>query len=259
MISSQAIQKISKDLIHLRRDPIDGIEIIDPESLSELKAVIRAPPSTPYENGQFMIRFLFAMDFPHSPPKAYFLTKIFHPNIDAKTGEICVNTLKKDWKATLGLRHVLLVIRCLMIEPNPDSALNAEAGHLVRENYDQFVARARMFTQIHAQKRRAFIEQPVIPPSPSQKKKMNIQRQESHHDSSCHSTTGFVSELKENNRNSGNTFHQKLTISTEGANVVFEAKGDQGKESPIISLSCDTPTSKKIKKVNKKKTGLRRL
>ena len=26
----------------------------------------------------------------------YFLTKIFHPNISEK-GEICVNTLKKDW------------------------------------------------------------------------------------------------------------------------------------------------------------------
>ena len=38
----------------------------------------------------------------------YFLTKIFHPNI-ANNGEICVNTLKKDWNPTLGLRHVLLV------------------------------------------------------------------------------------------------------------------------------------------------------
>lgn len=41
-------------------------------------------------------------------PAGSFLTRIFHPNI-AKTGEICVNTLKRDWKPTLGLRHVLLV------------------------------------------------------------------------------------------------------------------------------------------------------
>jgi len=26
----------------------------------------------------------------------YFLTKIFHPNVSLE-GEICVNTLKKDW------------------------------------------------------------------------------------------------------------------------------------------------------------------
>ena len=41
----------------------------------------------------------------------YFLTKIFHPNI-AKSGEICVNTLKRDWKADLGIGHVLQARRC---------------------------------------------------------------------------------------------------------------------------------------------------
>lgn len=43
-------------------------------------------------------------------PAGYFLTKIFHPNV-SKSGEICVNVLKKDWKADLGLRHVLVIIR----------------------------------------------------------------------------------------------------------------------------------------------------
>lgn len=46
--------------------------------------------------------------FPDTPPKGYFMTKIFHPNVSDK-GEICVNTLKKDWKPELGIRHVLLV------------------------------------------------------------------------------------------------------------------------------------------------------
>lgn len=36
------------------------------------------------------------------------MTKIFHPNV-ANNGEICVNTLKKDWNPSLGLRHVLIV------------------------------------------------------------------------------------------------------------------------------------------------------
>lgn len=49
--------------------------------------------------------------FPDTPPKGYFLTKIFHPNV-SETGEICVNTLKKDWKSELGIEHVLLVSKC---------------------------------------------------------------------------------------------------------------------------------------------------
>lgn len=36
------------------------------------------------------------------------MTKIFHPNVSS-SGEICVNTLQKDWKPDLGIKQVLLV------------------------------------------------------------------------------------------------------------------------------------------------------
>jgi len=48
------------------------------------------------------------------------------------------------------LKHLLLVIRCLLIEPNPDSALNEEAGKLLLEDYEEFSRRAQLMTQIHA-------------------------------------------------------------------------------------------------------------
>lgn len=67
---------------------------------------------TPYAGGQFRVQLTLPKDFPANPPKAYFLTKIFHPNV-ASNGEICVNTLKKDWKSDLGIKHILLVSRKL--------------------------------------------------------------------------------------------------------------------------------------------------
>ena len=81
--------------------------------------------------------------------KGFFITKIFHPNV-AKNGSICVNTLKKDWKPEYGLEYVLSVIKCLLIHPNPASALNEEAGKLLLEQYDDFAEHAKMMTQIHA-------------------------------------------------------------------------------------------------------------
>ena len=36
------------------------------------------------------------------------LTKIFHPNM-SKSGDICVDTLKKGWKKDYGVGHVLVV------------------------------------------------------------------------------------------------------------------------------------------------------
>lgn len=61
-----------------------------------------------------------------------------------------MNTLKKDWKPDLGLKHILLTIKCLLIVPNPESALNEEAGKLLLEHYDDYCRRAKMMTDIHA-------------------------------------------------------------------------------------------------------------
>ena len=104
---------------------------------------------TPYEGGVFRMKLALGADFPNVPPKGFFTTKIFHPNVSAE-GEICVNTLKKDWKPNLGIRHILTVIRCLLIDPNPESALNDEAGKLLLEAYDDFAQRARMMTDLYA-------------------------------------------------------------------------------------------------------------
>ena len=45
------------------------------------------------------------------------------------------------------------VIKCLLIEPNPESALNEEAGKLLLENYNEFHQRAALMTEIHAKPR----------------------------------------------------------------------------------------------------------
>jgi ubiquitin-conjugating enzyme E2 S len=92
-----------------------------------------------------------ALPFPTPPPPSpgLFLTKIFHPNVSA-SGEICVNTLKKDWKPEHTLAHVLQVVHCLLVVPFPESSLNDEAGKLFMESYDEYARKARLMTDIHA-------------------------------------------------------------------------------------------------------------
>ncbi|MQM16715.1 hypothetical protein Taro_049674 [Colocasia esculenta] len=146
------IKQLAKELKNLDDSPPEGIKVIvNDDDFSTIFADIEGPAGTPYENGIFRMKLLLSHDFPHSPPKGYFLTKIFHPNI-ATNGEICVNTLKKDWNPSLGLRHVLIVIRCLLIEPFPESALNEQAGKMLLENYEEYARHARLYTGIHALK-----------------------------------------------------------------------------------------------------------
>jgi ubiquitin-conjugating enzyme E2 S len=89
-------------------------------------------------------------NFPLSAPKGFFLTKIYHPNISEK-GEICVNTLKKDWNpAQWSLYNVFEVIKCLLIVPFPQSALNEDAGKIFMEDYNEYEKIAKIYTNIYA-------------------------------------------------------------------------------------------------------------
>nr|CAB3471069.1 unnamed protein product [Digitaria exilis] len=146
------IRQLAKELKNLDDSPPEGIKVsVNDDDFTTIFADIDGPAGTPYENGVFRMKLLLSRDFPQSPPKGFFLTKIFHPNI-ATSGEICVNTLKKDWNPGLGLRHVLLVVRCLLIEPFPESALNEQAGKMLLENYEEYARHARLYTGIHALK-----------------------------------------------------------------------------------------------------------
>jgi len=64
---------------------------------------------TPFEGGIFHLRLHFTPEYPSTPPNAFFITKIFHPNIAPRTGEVCVNTLKRDWNSKVTLSEILLV------------------------------------------------------------------------------------------------------------------------------------------------------
>eukprot|EP00123_Amoebidium_parasiticum_P001609 comp12747_c0_seq1/m.7861 comp12747_c0_seq1/g.7861 ORF comp12747_c0_seq1/g.7861 comp12747_c0_seq1/m.7861 type:complete len:202 (-) comp12747_c0_seq1:398-1003(-) len=149
-VSPAVMPRVAKEVKKLMASKLEGIKIeINDQDMTDIQAVIDGPVGTPYEGGRFRVRLSLGNDFPTAPPSGTFLTKIFHPNVSA-AGEICVNTLKKDWKPTLGLEHIFLTVRCLLIDPNPESALNEEAGKLLLEDYDGYAKHARLMTSIHA-------------------------------------------------------------------------------------------------------------
>ncbi|MCJ1478634.1 hypothetical protein MMC13_007315 [Lambiella insularis] len=121
-----------------------------PEDLTQLTLLITGPPSTPYAAGLWKLHLKIPLDYPKSAPKASFRTKLWHPNVEESTGSVCVETLKRDWQPKLTLRDILITISCLLINPNPDSALNASAGKLLQEDYGAFSRQARLMTSIHA-------------------------------------------------------------------------------------------------------------
>ncbi|XP_075970022.1 ubiquitin-conjugating enzyme E2 S [Anticarsia gemmatalis] len=150
-VCPQVLRGVSRELRRLAASPPAGIKLVlRDDDLTDVVAHIEGPADTPYFGGSFRVRLVLGREFPAAPPRAYFLTKLFHPNVSPDTGEVCVNTLKRDWRPELGLEHALLAVKCLLIAPNAESALNAEAAALLRDHYDDYFARAKLLTDIHA-------------------------------------------------------------------------------------------------------------
>ena len=55
-----------------------------------LRATILGPEGSPYEGGRFDVEITVPRSYPFVSPKCRFLTKIWHPNVDHKTGEVCL-------------------------------------------------------------------------------------------------------------------------------------------------------------------------
>jgi ubiquitin-conjugating enzyme E2 S len=122
----------------------------DSSELTSLDILLAGPVGTPYASGVWRLHLDIPPTYPTAPPTAQFRTRLWHPNIDEATGAVCVETLKRDWSSALKLRDVLVTISCLLIQPNPASALNEAAGKLASEDWDGFCRRAKLMTEIHA-------------------------------------------------------------------------------------------------------------
>lgn len=101
-----------QDLV--KRAPDCVSVIINEEDPLDIQANITGPKETPYESGVFRVKLVIDGDFPQTPPKGYFITRIYHPNISDK-GEICVNTLKKDWNPKGWSLYNVLEVRKFLI------------------------------------------------------------------------------------------------------------------------------------------------
>lgn len=96
------------------------------------EAFVEGPHDTPYEGHIFLVKITLTSEYPIMPPKMYFKSKIFHPNIHFLTGEVCLDIIKTDWSPTWTLESLCRALLYLMQNPNEDSPLNCDAANLLR-------------------------------------------------------------------------------------------------------------------------------
>ena len=96
-----------------------SVEIEAPEyySVNPLKNA-EGDRLSPYRNGLFRVHLKISENYPAEAPEATFQTKIWHPQIAPDSGKPCVDYLKEQWKSTMGIRDVLVMLRQLLASPS---------------------------------------------------------------------------------------------------------------------------------------------
>ncbi|CCD63324.1 Ubiquitin-conjugating enzyme E2 21 [Caenorhabditis elegans] len=128
-----------------------GIHVeIKENNLMDIKGFIKGPEGTPYAGGTFEIKVDIPEHYPFEPPKAKFVTRIWHPNISSQTGTICLDILKDKWTASLTLRTVLLSLQAMLCSPEPSDPQDAVVAKQFINNYPMFTATAVYWTSYFA-------------------------------------------------------------------------------------------------------------
>ncbi|KAL3823404.1 hypothetical protein ACHAXA_004279 [Cyclostephanos tholiformis] len=158
-ISPATKARLMREMSLLSNDPPPGVAAYapDPTDMMCLRAQITGPEDSPFEGGIFLLVVNVTGRYPYEPPRCRFLTPVYHPNVDSG-GRICLDTLKSppagSWSPAVSLPSLLLSIRSLLAEPNPDDGLVPDISELYKRDPNGWRREARRRTLTDATMRR---------------------------------------------------------------------------------------------------------
>lgn len=145
-------RRLVKELSELQRAPLDYCNCgpVENDDIMHWNAMLIGPQGSPYQAGVFNVDMTFPADYPFKPPKVLFKTRIYHPNINSKTGEICADVLTDKWGPTLNVRFVLNALKELLEDPHAENPLEPDIATQLSTNKAEFLKSAREHTAKYA-------------------------------------------------------------------------------------------------------------
>ena len=146
----------------LNKNPITNcgvtVGLVNEDCYDDWRITLVPPKDTSYKNGLFFLNIHFPEDYPQTAPEVYFLTPIYHMNVnpcapkakgDESLGHVCISTLNW-WKPEKKMRQVLLDIYSLFYMANPNSAYGLNRAKEYIDEKEVYEEKVKYFTKKYA-------------------------------------------------------------------------------------------------------------
>eukprot|EP00927_Polykrikos_kofoidii_P069508 TRINITY_DN65018_c0_g1_i1.p1 TRINITY_DN65018_c0_g1~~TRINITY_DN65018_c0_g1_i1.p1 ORF type:complete len:169 (+),score=14.30 TRINITY_DN65018_c0_g1_i1:58-507(+) len=139
-------KRLQKELDAMRKEPGEGIAVMEHADLREWTVAIHGASDTLYEGESFTLRFSFPPRYPLDSPEVVFVGEPpVHPHIYSN-GHICLSILYDAWSPALTVSSICVSIVSMLsscdrkVKPQDDETYVSKVGHrspkLSRWHYD---------------------------------------------------------------------------------------------------------------------------
>jgi len=127
------------------------VEMGEDGALSEFHVEFHGPRESPYEGGVWRVHVELPLGYPYKSPAIGFVNKIFHPNVDACAGSVCLDVINQTWSPMFDLVNIFEVfLPQLLLYPNPADPLNGEAAALMMHKPADYRAKVKEYVALYA-------------------------------------------------------------------------------------------------------------
>ena len=149
------IERIDQEFREFLRSPIVNlglsVGIKDNKKASKWNFTLMGPKDSLYKGGMFFLEMIFPDDYPNKSPTIYFLTPIYHINVNPHTntntrvGQVNSNFFK-NWNPSRKAKELLIKLYSIFYCPNPDFYYCRDVYNEFTNNKMLYETKAEYFT-----------------------------------------------------------------------------------------------------------------